>query len=119
MLSLDHVEAPVIAGLDLPADDAFVIVAGAYKGDTIAFVRHHFPYSFILGYEPQEWAVDVCLERFAGDERIHIYPFALGVHNNEAALMYEYETDACSLVPRSDCRKCGTCTVLDAARQLP
>jgi FkbM family methyltransferase len=110
MLTLDHVEAPVLASMPL-GKRSVVVVAGAYKGDTCEFLLNKFG-CIIHAYEPQKWA----LAQVVADMNVIKHPFALGLRNQEVTL-YEYETDACSVLPIAS-RSDGTGRMMDALVEL-
>jgi FkbM family methyltransferase len=93
MLAMDHVEAPLLAKLPLP-HGAHIIVAGAYKGDTVRFLLEHYPDAMITAYEPQEWA----LAQVPAHERVCKVPVALGTFDGETQV-HSVGTDACSMIP--------------------
>lgn len=118
MLSMDHVEAAFIKNLWL-RHAPVCVVAGAYKGDTVAFLRHHFPSSFVHAYEPQRWAHDFLVDRFRRDSQVLVASYALGERDIYHAVLYEHGTDAASLIPRADSREQAECTVFRADEHLP
>lgn len=102
MLVMDHIEAPVLAGLRLGVYPS-VVVAGAYKGDTVAFIREHHEDARILAAEPQYWAFMYLVERFSRCKDIILLPEALGAVNEVTnGFLYKFNTDACSLLPYND-----------------
>lgn len=114
MLAIDHIEAPVLRDLKLPVN-ASIVVAGAYKGDTVAFLREHHKQSHILACEPQGWAFEKLVERFGeAGHGVTCIPVALGaVDQGEACTLYNFGTDGCTLL--SD----GTMQVADAGVLAP
>lgn len=100
-----HREAAVLASLWLN-EKSKVVVAGAYKGDTIAFLDGMFGCE-IHGYEPQEWAYNECVKRFAGRLNVYVHPYAIGAECGELP-MGEVGTDAASFVPDLAARTHGT-----------
>lgn len=98
-LLLKHRETGVLATLPLPSDGA-VVVAGAYKGDTVDFLRTlHGPDLRILAYEPQLWAVDILRERFGHDPNVTVRPYGLGIQDGNFD-MAEFGTDGCTFEAR-------------------
>lgn len=91
-----HRESAVIASENL-GPNSRVVVAGAYKGDTIAFLRELFD-CYVAGYEPQPWAFDRCYARFGADPKVHLFPYALGT-SNEWLPMWKIGTDGATLEP--------------------
>lgn len=91
MLAMDHIEAPLLASLPLRAGDE-VVVAGAYKGDTVRFLLHHHPDVLIHAYEPQLWAMN----EIPDDPRVIKCPYALSTHGGPV-LMHSIGTDAASM----------------------
>lgn len=96
MLSMDKIEAPWLK--DLKLDGAKVAVIGAYKGDTVAFIGEHHPKCQIYAYEPQIWAFTQLRNRFFGVEAINLFNYGIGVIDNEGVPLYEYGTDAASMI---------------------
>lgn len=93
MLAMDHVEAPLLARLPLPYSP-HIVVAGAYKGDTVRFLLHHYPDAHIRAYEPQLWA----WKHLPVDDRVdRVSAALLAMHEGKAAIMHSVGTDACSL----------------------
>lgn len=92
MLAIDHIEAPLLRDLKLP-EGACVVIVGAYKGDTAAFMLNHHPSCVIYAYEPQEWAFD----RIPNDPRIVKKNVAL-TNIDGIRAMFEWGTDACTLL---------------------
>lgn len=110
-----HREVAVLASLDVhlkPLSKA--IVAGAYKGDTIAFLRGLYPNMEVYGYEPQHWAFDILAARFGVDLKVHCFNYGLGVRDEELP-MGEWGTDACSFVPDPLARAHGVGQLRDTA----
>lgn len=97
MLTMDKIEAPYLAALELGGGD--IVVIGAYKGDTVAFLRDKHPDSSIYAYEPQGWAYNELSNRFVRDRMVRTYWFGIGVCTEDGVAMYEYGTDAASLLP--------------------
>lgn len=91
MLAMGHVEAPLLATLPLPARP-HIVVAGAYKGDTVRFLLHHYADAYIRAYEPQQWA----LEQVPVDDRVDRRAYGLCTCNGQAA-MHSVGTDAASM----------------------
>lgn len=93
-----HREMAVLASLPLDQKFGVVVVAGAYKGDTVAFLRGLYgPDLKIVGYEPQFWAYRLLTDRFSGDCNISIYNVALG-HEDGFFAMKAFGTDACAFI---------------------
>lgn len=111
MLSLDHVEAPIILNLPLPPK-ATIVVIGAYQGSTVRFIRNGFPESRIFAYEPQKFAYDILIKDLGLG--IKAYNFGLGVKTVPEAKLYEADTDAASLIPLPNSRLSGTVEIIDA-----
>lgn len=112
MLAMDHIEAPALAGLEL--DGGAVAVIGAYKGDTVAFIREHHPNSQVLAYEPQIWAFNELTKRFGTDPKVHRYNYGLGIEHDDNAPLYEYGTDAGSLLELPGWRSRDYVRIVDA-----
>lgn len=118
MLPLDHVEAPYI--LDIlkklsGLDD--VLVIGAYKGATCKFIRYHHPYVKLTGFEPQEWAYAE-LARVGLQTGFASVNIALALDDKEDVPLYEYWTDAASLLELPGTRTLGTCQTVAAVPYL-
>lgn len=109
---MDKIEAPILAELELNGGD--IVVAGAYKGDTVAFLREHHPKSMVFAYEPQIWAFRQLRERFSHDPRVHVFSYALGVISDGSHPMHEFGTDAGSLLSLPDYRTIDFVSVVDA-----
>lgn len=114
MLSIDHVEASYIRDIvqELSARDD-VVVIGAYKGDTCEFIRQHHPYVKLTAFEPQEWAFQE-LVRSAVITGFMPYNIALALEDKKDVPLYEYGTDAASLLEMPGARTLGACTTVDA-----
>lgn len=98
MLSLDHIEAPYLRDIALPEATPRVVVAGAYEGDTIAFIRYYHPATRVIGYEPQDFAYRKLRARFREDDRVDLSPYAIGVVDVlTEVILYEAGTDAASV----------------------
>lgn len=109
---MDHVEAPVLADLNL--DDASVLIVGAYKGDTVAFIlKHHPKVAKIQAFEPQNWVFVEFTARFSGDDRVSCVASALGTETT-SAMLSEFFTDAASLLPLEQSRHSALVSVVDA-----
>lgn len=74
-----------------------ILVAGGYKGDTVAAIRIVDPNAVIHVFEPQTWCLRILVERFRGVDGIHIHPFALG-DRDERVTLHRAEGDMASLV---------------------
>lgn len=116
MLSMNAIEAPWLKGLKL--DGQKIAVIGAYKGDTVAFMHEWHPHTQIYAYEPQIWAFQNLQERFATIEAINIYNYGLGLASNENSMLYEYGTDAASLLPLKGWRSRENVRILDASKAI-
>lgn len=116
MLDISHIEAPTIRDIKLPANPTIVII-GAYKGDTAEFVRIHHPTAFMALFEPQAWAFDKLADTFHRDPRVWLSNCALGLEDGEATI-YEYGTDAASLMYLPDSRAHRKANVCEARRML-
>lgn len=92
-----HRETAMLALLDLPKEGSISIVAGGYKGDTVAFLRKMHN-GRVFAFEPQLWAATILQERFAADGWVTVRGFGLGTMNAERLPMGEYGTDACSFL---------------------
>lgn len=112
-----HVEAAIIRKVlgYWTSANTTVAVIGAYRGATVSFVRMVSPEAFIHAVEPQEWAARHLRLWFADDLNIAVHPVALGLTDGEMPL-YEYETDACSLIKLPNSRMEGKARVVDARR---
>lgn len=83
-------------------DKAMIMVVGAYKGVTMELLAEMYPTADVLGFEPQQWAVEYArdrLERFG--KRCYVYVLGLGTEQKEGFVtlpMGEFGTDACSFV---------------------
>jgi FkbM family methyltransferase len=119
LLPLDHVEAPLIRDIltELTAGDD-VVVIGAYKGSTCSFIRHYNPYVRLVAFEPQDWAFEELL-KVAHASRIVPWKLALSTEDKTSVPLYEYGTDAASLLAIPGSRTKGTCRTVDAAKFLP
>lgn len=100
-----HREIAVLAALELRPDST-IVVAGAYKGDTIAFLTKIYPDANIFGFEPQEWAYKICLYRFEHNFRVSVFNYGLGIKAGMFP-MGEFGNDACSFVPDPAARTQG------------
>lgn len=98
MLPMDHVEAPLLASLELPPNP-WLVVVGAYKGDTVEFLQYHYPDADIDAFEPQYWAWLKLQEVAEKGKHTHCYNFALGTHSEQGVALFKSGTDACSLLP--------------------
>lgn len=112
MLSMDKAEAPALASLEI--GDGNIVVIGAYKGDTVRFLTMHHPEAHIYAFEPQEWAYDELIKSTVTKFSMNV---ALGDRDAMVPL-YEYETDACSVVPSSKSRKNGEGLMQDSYKIL-
>lgn len=112
MLAMDHIEASTLASLSLGEGD--IVVIGAYKGDTVAFLREHHPDKFIIAYEPQIWAYNELHKRFALDTKVKAFPYGLGAGSRSDVLLHEYGTDAASILELENWRTVDTVELLDA-----
>lgn len=113
MLSMDKAEAPALAGLDLPTG-AVVVVVGAYRGDTVRFITAHHPTAHIYAFEPQPWAYDELITSTVTKFAMNI---ALGDRDAEVP-MYEFATDACSVMPLEHSRQTGKGLMQDSHKVL-
>lgn len=89
MLALDHIEAPLLRDMPIPPEGN-IVIAGAYKGDTVEFLAKHHPDALIFAYEPQQWAFD----EIEGGPNLIKYNVALGERDGVVKL-HKFETDAC------------------------
>lgn len=113
MLSMNAAEAPTLAGLDLPTG-AVVVVIGAYKGDTVRFITAHHPTAHIYAFEPQEWAYDELIATTVTKFAMNV---ALGDRDAEVEL-YEFGTDACSVLRLPNSRRSGKGLMQDSHKVL-
>lgn len=112
-----HRESAALALLNIAPEDV-IVVAGAYKGDTVAFLHAMYPENQIHAFEPQDWAFEELESRFgAANSKIHLYQFGLGIERGTFTL-YEFGTDACSFLPLENCRTSATGQLEDAAYEL-
>jgi FkbM family methyltransferase len=107
-----HREVAVLASFNFCTEDV-AIVAGAYKGDTIAFLRGLYNMK-VVGFEPQTWAFDYADDQFAQDHAVRVYPYGIGTKNGRVR-MGEWGTDACSFVPDPAARTHGEGEMCDFA----
>lgn len=111
-----HRECAPLASL--PYGDAKVnaVVAGAYKGETMAFLLELFPGMTVHGFEPQGWACQEAMKLLKpyGDRAV-LHNYGLGVENIIMG-MEHYGTDRCAFTPvRADIK----CELRDATEVLP
>lgn len=99
-----HREIAPLASLEIEGSDV-CIVAGAYKGDTIAFLRQFYD-CVVVGYEPQVWAYEECKARFANDRKVYLFNYGLGTQSGTFP-MGEVGNDAASFVPDPAARTHG------------
>lgn len=109
MLAMDHIEAPVIKNMVL-APYPSIVVAGAYKGDTVAFVLEHHPTARVLAVEPQEFAMKALVETLANRplnaSSLHLWGCALLAENKARQVrLSEADTDAASMLELTGSRK--------------
>lgn len=118
MLPLDHIEAPVILAIlhDLTNKDD-ILVIGAYKGDTCSFIRYYHPHVRLTAFEPQDWAYEELFTR-GRQEGFGTWNVALAVEDKDDVPLYEYGTDAASLLELPGARSLGKCRTVDAVRFL-
>lgn len=107
---MDAVEAPVLA--NMPLAGGVAVIAGAYKGDTMAFLAEHHPDLAIFAFEPQLWAVDKIRER--NIPNVRTFPYGLGIDNRRDAMLYEHDTDAASFINIPGARTFGIVELKDA-----
>jgi FkbM family methyltransferase len=77
-----------------------IIIAGAYQGKVVQLLADLYPnYERIIGFEPQQWAVERARERLVHSKypRTPIFPHAIGIENGTFP-MGEWNTDACSFI---------------------
>lgn len=111
-----HREVAVLGSFNFNADSV-AVVAGAYKGDTIAFLRGLYD-MYVVGYEPQDWAFKECEQRFHGDKKVELSNYGIGVRT-EGRSMGEYGNDAASFVPDPAARTHGFGQLYDVVTLVP
>lgn len=97
--------------------DRPIVVAGAYKGLTMALLARLFLGSRIIGFEPQTWAYAQCRHMCKLHKMLEVHPYGL-LAGEGAALLWlgEYGTDAASVLTGD--RETGKGWFTDAALSL-
>lgn len=90
-----HRECGPMAALDL-TPESVAVVAGAYEGATMQFIASLYDCR-VLGFDPQNWAVERARERLAGFPKATVFNHAIGLAEGEF-LMGETGTDAASFI---------------------
>lgn len=100
--------------------DSVIVVVGAYTGKVMDLMSRVYPdYWWIVGYEPQLWAVEAAKERLVRTRDIKIMPYGLGPITILQAPMGEWHTDACSFLnPGPDSRLQGFGDIVEANHGL-
>lgn len=79
-----------------------VVVAGAYKGKVMDMMLGEYPGIKVIGFEPQDWARKIALERLEyfdyNPDRFEIRPRGIIVGESRTIRMWEWGTDACSIL---------------------
>lgn len=78
-------------------ESSIVMEIGGFEGRWAQQMWDKF-HCYILVYEPQLWAAEKMMKRFAGNKKIIVYPYGLSVSGEANFQMTNYETDGCSLV---------------------
>lgn len=108
---------PLAKEFNLPPE-SYIVVIGAYKGITMELMRELYHPQWMIGYDPQRWALDEAHKRLDYNSNDYALIGAALVTNEDAKSdlpMGEWNTDACSLInigPGS--RQQGVALTLDA-----
>lgn len=77
-----------------------ILDVGANVGTTVAKYAESFPQSEIFGFEPYPPAFEKLAGRFLGQDRIHLFPYAISAEAHSPCLYINEYADTNSLLPR-------------------
>lgn len=81
-------------------DVGVILDVGANVGNTVAKYAELFPQCEIFGFEPYPPAFERLAGRFTGQDRIHLFPYAISTEAHSPSLYINEYADTNSLLPR-------------------